>query len=69
MQIALLSPNERVEILKWGKMSVYGGELVRNVCMNLYLSMEVATESEVAQPQPAWPQFLLFDPSNDIDHT
>ena len=31
-----------------GETGVYGGVLVRNVCGNLYLDMEVAIESEVA---------------------
>jgi hypothetical protein len=39
---------ERVGILEWGETSVYGGVLVRYVGGNLYLDMELATESEVA---------------------
>jgi hypothetical protein len=31
-----------------GKTGVYGGELVRNMHGNLYLSMDMATEYEVA---------------------
>src|SRR5712664_4004582 len=42
------APGERVGILEWGKTSVYGGVLVRYVGGNLYLDMELATESEVA---------------------
>jgi hypothetical protein len=37
-----------VGILEWGKTSVYGGELVRNMHGKAYLSMELAIESEVA---------------------
>jgi len=39
---------ERVWTSSGGETGVYGGVLVRNVHGNLYLDMELATESEVA---------------------
>ena len=42
---------ERVWTSSGGKQVVYGGVLVRNVHGNLYLDMELATESEVADTE------------------
>ena len=38
-------------ILEWGETGEYGGVLVRNRLRNLYLDMEVAIESEVADTE------------------
>ena len=53
------------------KTGVYGGVLVRYVDGNLYLDMELATESELADTEEVHPLFLLLwysHPHHQLHH-